>query len=91
MGAGREAVTEVLSVGVPGGALAVEHVTAGTGRRGPVLAVHGISSHLGLDRVPVCGMSMGGFVAVELATAYPDRVTSLVLVDGGFPCLPHPA
>jgi len=139
MGAGREAVTEVLAVDVPGGALAVEQVTAGTGSRGPVLAVHGISSqrklwnwlraahpglsliapdlrgrgdsvdvagpssvarhaadlvavldHLGLDRVPVCGMSMGGFVAVELATAYPDRVTSLVLVDGGFPMTAPP-
>jgi pimeloyl-ACP methyl ester carboxylesterase len=136
MGAGREAITEVLSVSVPGGALAVEHVTAGTR---PVLAVHGISSqrklwnwlraarpdlsliapdlrgrgdsvavtgpssvarhaadlvavldHLGLDRVPVCGMSMGGFVAVELATAYPDRVSSLVLVDGGFPMATPP-
>src|ERR1700753_3834291 len=136
MGAGREAVTEVLSVSVPGGALAVEHVAAGTQ---PVLAVHGISAqrmlwtwlraappglsliapdlrgrgdsvdvagpssvarhaadlvavldHLGLDRVPVCGMSMGGFVAVELATAYPDRVTSLVLVDGGFPMTAPP-
>jgi pimeloyl-ACP methyl ester carboxylesterase len=136
MGAGREAVTEVLAVDVPGGALAVEHVAAGTS---PVLTVPGISSqrklwnwlraerpdlsliapdlrgrgdsvgvtgpssvarhaadlvavldHLGLDRVPVCGMSMGGFVAVELATAYPDRVTSLVLVDGGFPMATPP-
>ena len=139
MDAGSEAVTEVIAVDVPGGALAVEHVTAGTGSRGPVLAVHGISSqrklwnwlraarpdlsliapdlrgrgdsvgvtgpssvarhaadlvavldHLGLDAVPVCGMSMGGFVAVELATAYPDRVTSLVLVDGGFPMATSP-
>jgi pimeloyl-ACP methyl ester carboxylesterase len=40
---------------------------------------------LGLDRVTVCGMSMGGFVAVALATVHPDRVRDLVLVDGGFP------
>jgi pimeloyl-ACP methyl ester carboxylesterase len=40
---------------------------------------------LGLDAVHVCGMSMGGFVAVELAHRHPDRVKSLVLVDGGFP------
>jgi pimeloyl-ACP methyl ester carboxylesterase len=40
---------------------------------------------LGIAGVQVCGMSMGGFVAVELATSYPDRVKSLVLVDGGFP------
>src|ERR1700761_6907829 len=109
-GSEAEAVVEVIAVGVPGGTIAVEHVTAGTGRRGPVLAVPGISSqrklwnwlraerpdlsliapdlrgrgdsagvtgpssvarhaadlvavldHLGLDAVPVCGMSMGGF------------------------------
>jgi pimeloyl-ACP methyl ester carboxylesterase len=138
-GSEAEAVVEVIAVGVPGGTLAVEHVTAGAGRRGPVLAVPGISSqrklwnwlraerpdlsliapdlrgrgdsvavtgpssvarhaadlvavldHLGLDAVPVCGMSMGGFVAVELATAYPDRVSSLVLVDGGFPMATPP-
>ena len=40
---------------------------------------------LGLDSVVVCGMSMGGFVAVDLALRHRDRVRSLVLVDGGFP------
>lgn len=40
---------------------------------------------LGLDQVHVVGMSMGGFVAVELAVRHPERVRSLVLVDGGFP------
>src|SRR6201992_2700766 len=49
-----------------------------------------VLDHLGLDAVPVCGMSMGGFVAVELATAYPDRVKSLVLVDGGLPMATPP-
>jgi pimeloyl-ACP methyl ester carboxylesterase len=44
---------------------------------------------LGLDAVHACGMSMGGFVAVELATAYPDRVRTVTLVDGGFP-MPSP-
>ena len=28
---------------------------------------------------------MGGFVAVDLALRYPERVKSIVLVDGGFP------
>ena len=45
---------------------------------------------LGLDAVHVCGMSMGGFVAVELATAHPGRVKSLILVDGGFPMTAPP-
>jgi pimeloyl-ACP methyl ester carboxylesterase len=48
-----------------------------------------VLDHLGLAAVHVCGMSMGGFVAIELATAYPGRVKSLILVDGGFP-MPAP-
>ncbi|MGA8118139.1 MAG: alpha/beta hydrolase [Actinocatenispora sp.] len=39
--------------------------------------------------VPVTGHSMGGFVAVVLADEHPDRVSRLVLVDGG-PPLPAP-
>ena len=42
----------------------------------------------GLDRVHVVGMSMGGFVAVHLAARHPERVESLVLVDGGVPMDP---
>ena len=43
-----------------------------------------------LQQVPVIGMSMGGFVALELRHRHPDRVASLVLVDGGFPLQPPP-
>jgi pimeloyl-ACP methyl ester carboxylesterase len=49
-----------------------------------------VLDRLGLAAVHVCGMSMGGFVAVELATAYPNRVKSLILVDGGFPVAAPP-
>lgn len=45
---------------------------------------------LELDAVHVCGMSMGGFVAVDLAHRHPGRVKSLILVDGGFPMLTPP-
>jgi pimeloyl-ACP methyl ester carboxylesterase len=44
-----------------------------------------VLDELQLERVVVCGMSMGGFAAVVLATAHPDRVRELVLVDGGLP------
>ena len=44
-----------------------------------------VLDHLGLDAVHVCGMSMGGFVGVDLAVRHPERVRSLVLVDGGLP------
>lgn len=37
------------------------------------------------QRVAVAGHSMGGFIAVALAAAFPDRVAALVLVDGGLP------
>lgn len=40
---------------------------------------------LGLGSVDVLGMSMGGFVAVELTARHPDRVRTLTLLDGGLP------
>jgi pimeloyl-ACP methyl ester carboxylesterase len=49
-----------------------------------------VLDQLGLDAVHVCGMSMGGFVAVELAAAWPGRVASLILIDGGLPMAPPP-
>ncbi len=36
--------------------------------------------HAGIDRVIMCGNSMGGGVALRLAVSYPDRVAGLVLV-----------
>ncbi|SFR22501.1 Pimeloyl-ACP methyl ester carboxylesterase [Lentzea waywayandensis] len=44
---------------------------------------------LDLATVTVCGMSMGAYVAVDLAVRHPDRVRTLVLVDGGFPMPAH--
>lgn len=40
---------------------------------------------LGIDRILVVGHSMGAFVSVVFAHVYPERVSRLVLVDGGLP------
>ena len=44
-----------------------------------------VLDHLGLESVVLAGHSMGGFVALKTALAYPDRVRALVLLDGGWP------
>ena len=44
-----------------------------------------VLDHLEIDRATVIGMSLGGFISVMLAAAAPDRVSRLLLVDGGFP------
>lgn len=43
--------------------------------------VNELCAHLGLERVTLVGNSMGGFVAVEAATADPRRYRHLVLVS----------
>jgi len=59
------------------------------GLRGP----YGLASHvrdmlavldaLGLERAVVAGHSLGAYIAAKLAAEHPERVRSLVLVDGG--------
>ncbi|MEQ6898684.1 alpha/beta fold hydrolase [Microbacterium sp. KR10-403] len=67
----------------------------GRGRSNTLTGPAGMAAHaadmvavldaLGIDRTVVVGHSMGAFVSVVLADLHPDRVSSLVLVDGGFP------
>lgn len=49
-----------------------------------------VLDHLGAASVVVAGHSMGGFVSLVLADRHPDRVSRLVLVDGGPPLPPPP-
>src|ERR671913_2022029 len=44
-----------------------------------------VLDHLGLDQAVLVGHSMGAFVALKTALAYPNRVRALVLLDGGWP------
>ncbi len=41
--------------------------------------------HLGIESAVLAGHSMGGFVVALAAERHPDRVSGLVLVDGGLP------
>ncbi len=50
-----------------------------------------ILDQVGVDRAVVVGHSMGGFVGTILTMHYPERVSHLVLMDGGVPlALPPP-
>ena len=44
-----------------------------------------VLDHLELEDAKIAGHSMGAFVALRAALAYPDRVRALVLLDGGWP------
>ena len=46
--------------------------------------VVGTLDALGIDRAAVMGHSWGASVALSVAALHPDRVTSLVMIDGGF-------
>ena len=51
-----------------------------------------VADRVGLDRIHVAGMSMGGMIAQTAAAIYPDRVASLVSIMSttGNPDLPRP-
>jgi lipase len=67
----------------------------GRGRSASLPGPYGMAAHaadmvdlldaVGREQVVVAGHSMGGFVAVALAAMHPDRVSQLVLMDGGLP------
>ena len=43
--------------------------------------VAGLLDHLGLERVVLCGLSMGGYVAFAVLRQYAERVSGLILAD----------
>lgn len=57
--------------------------------QGYARTVDALCRELGVDRVPVIGNSMGGFVGAELALAFPTRVERLVLVSAAGLAIEH--
>lgn len=55
------------------------------GLRQHALDLEALLDGLGVSKVMVVGHSMGGFVSVRFAANHPERVTSMILVDGGLP------
>jgi pimeloyl-ACP methyl ester carboxylesterase len=89
MAPGTEATTEVIAVEVPGGHLAAEYLTAGSGSARPVLAIHGISSQRKLWnwlRAELPGLSLiapdlrgrGGSVGVEGSSSVARHATDIL-------------
>ena len=48
-----------------------------------------LADHLGLDKVRLAGHSMGGYISATAAALHPDRIESVLLIDGGL-TLPTP-
>lgn len=59
---------------------------ASTGYDWQTLAADAIRvlDHLGLEQAAVLGHSWGGNVAINVAARFPERVSKLVMIDGGF-------
>ncbi len=45
-------------------------------------ALEGTLSSMGVRRIVLCGLSMGGTLAVAFAARHPDRLAGLILMDG---------
>ena len=63
-----------------------ETTQAKSGYDWPTLAadVAGLMDTLGIDQASVLGHSWGGHTASSLAANFPERVSKLVMIDGGF-------
>lgn len=71
----------VVAVDLPGFGGTLPLTTDAPSLDGYVDALLGTLDHLGLDRVTVLGLSLGGYVALRLAARAPERLRALVLAD----------
>lgn len=62
------------------------HITGPWGMRAHAADVVALLDHLGIDRADVMiGHSMGAFIAAVTQAEYPERVASVLMIDGGLP------
>lgn len=61
------------------------HLSAPYGIAAHARDVLAVLDHMGVEKAVAVGHSMGAHVVAELAATRPERVTRLVLVDGGLP------
>jgi len=52
-------------------------------RRAQAILIAHLLTQLKIDKAWLCGSSMGGEVALNVALAYPERVAGLILIDSG--------
>lgn len=60
-------------------------MSGGAGMAAHAADLAAVLDALGIDRTVVVGHSMGGFVSIVFAHRHPERVSRLLLVDGGLP------
>src|SRR5438874_13499453 len=53
----------------------------GTSRDDYAAVILAAMTELGLDRAHICGLSLGGVVAIAMSHLWPKRVASLILAD----------
>jgi 4,5:9,10-diseco-3-hydroxy-5,9,17-trioxoandrosta-1(10),2-diene-4-oate hydrolase len=73
----------VLAVDQPGYGHSDKRAEHGQFNRYAATALKGLFDHLGIERAPVVGNSLGGGTAVRFALDYPDRAGRLVLMGPG--------
>lgn len=58
----------------------------------PLRDLVAVLDHLGIERAAIAGLSAGGFIAIDFALAYPERVSALIAAETlprGFPLSPE--
>jgi len=45
--------------------------------------IHALMDHMGLERTVLMGHSLGGYISLDFAARYPERVEGVILLDAG--------